>query len=191
MNISRLASLTLIAIAAAGMIRMASALEPQGGPPPGVFPQPDEQPVQATLITEHASIQPGGTTRVGVLFELEEGWHIYGEQPGDAGLPTKIAWTPFPGAQFGPLQWPPAYEFVEAGDIRTFGYTGALVLSSGLRLVTRETPDVLPLGAMVEWLACKEICVPGSATLELSLPVRPEAPVASTHAELFDHVHPE
>ncbi|MBI3009634.1 MAG: hypothetical protein HYY57_01435, partial [Candidatus Omnitrophica bacterium] len=45
----------------------------------------DVHPVTASLIAEHASIQPGGQTRIGVHFEMEEGWHIYAQDPGDAG----------------------------------------------------------------------------------------------------------
>ena len=37
------------------------------------FAVPQEQPVTVELIAEHASIQPGGTTRVGAHFEIEIG----------------------------------------------------------------------------------------------------------------------
>ncbi len=146
------------------------------------------QPVTATLITEHASVQPGGTTRVGVLFELEDGWHIYGREPGDAGLPTKIDWTVPVGATIGPLAWPPAQEFTDPGEIHTFGYSGTVVLASPLTLSGKTPLSAVPVAAEVRWLACREICLPGSAQLTLSLPVTASAPVASTHAELFEHI---
>jgi len=46
--------------------------------------------------------------------------------------------------------------------------------------------STLPLAAHVEWLACRDICIPGRADVELALPVRDTAPVRSTHAEFFD-----
>ena len=152
------------------------------------FTQTEEQPVAATLIAEHASIQPGGSTRIGILFEIEDGWHIYAQDPGDAGLPTKVTWSGSERLSFGPLQWPLAHEFHDPGDIRTFGYTGDLVLFSTMA-VPAEWPGRLAAGirvtADVRWLACKEICLPGKANLELVLPLSPDPPVPSTHAELF------
>lgn len=156
----------------------------------------------ATLIAEHASIQPGGTTRVGVLFEIEDGWHIYADPPGDAGLPTRVAWgcgtkDPWLGVYgcsnvtFGELQWPPPEEFVDPGDIRTRGYKDVIVPSSVLSASSRFThtldsadSKILVL-ARVEWLACKDICIPGKADLELVLPLSADPPAPSAHAPLF------
>lgn len=161
------------------------------------FAKPEIEPVKAELIAEHGSIQPGGKTRVGVSFELEDGWHIYAEDPGDAGLATQVAWgSSSHWVQFGPLQWPKPQEFIDPGDIRTRGYSGAVVLHSTL---TRNVPMVLrrnifptdepqlQVRAEVKWLACKEICIPGGAQLELTLPVSEGKPALSTHANFFDH----
>ena len=149
---------------------------------------PQEQPVKAELITEHASIQPGGQTRIGVHFDIEEGWHIYAKDPGDAGLPTTIAWFGPAGVTFGPLWWPTPEQFMDAGDIHTSGYTGVLVLYSPLKIASRVSADSIPIAATVKWLACKQICVPGSTELHITLPVSATAPVRSTHAELFDQI---
>ena len=148
-------------------------------------PQPEgtPDPVHAELITEHASVQPGSTTQVGIHFDIEEGWHIYAKEPGDAGLPTKIAWSGT-GATFGPLRYPPFHEFVDPGDIHTFGYNGSAVLFSTLT-ASRNAEGAIPVKAIVTWLACKDLCVPGKAELELSLPVQSEPPVLSTHSEFF------
>ena len=189
------ASLNLVA--ACGVLLAAACGRAEERPGAGLSPfaASEEQPVQAELIAEHDSIRPGGATRLGVHFELEEGWHIYAQEPGDAGLPTTISWSvPEPLARFvsfGALQWPAPQEFFDPGDIRTFGYSGAVVLSTTLRFtmpgLAGQPVTELPLHAKVQWLACKEICIPGSAALELTLPVSSNTPVFSAHAELFDH----
>ena len=148
------------------------------------FTPKEKQPVTAKLVTEHTSIHPGGTTRVGVHFEIEDGWHMYGEKPGDAGLPTKVAWAGPPKTQFGPLQYPPAHEFVDPGDIHTFGYSGSAVLFSTMT-VAQEEKDVILITAYVSWLACKDVCVPGKAELDLALPVSIGPQMPSTSAESF------
>jgi thiol:disulfide interchange protein DsbD len=151
------------------------------------FAKQEEHPVTATLIAEHASVQPGGNTRVGILFELEEGWHIYAKEPGDAGLPTSVAWEGPAGVSFGPLTWPAPQRFLDPGDITTFGYSGTAVLHSPLSYHTvRDAYHTLPLQATVKWLACRELCIPGAARLELGLPVSSQPPVLTTHAQLFE-----
>ena len=152
------------------------------------FAAPEAQPVKAELIAEHASLQPGGKTRVGVSFKLEEGWHIYAKEPGDAGLPTKIAWSGPRGVTFGPLVWPAPQQFIDPGDIKTFGYSGAVVLVSQMTVSPKaKAGEPVRVAAKVEWLACKEICLPGSARLELALPVSESRPSLSTYANFFEH----
>ena len=153
------------------------------------FAKAEAHPVKAELIAEHASLQRRGTTRVGVLLDIEKGWHIYAQEPGDAGLPTKIAWSGPRGVTFGPLVWPAPRRFIDPGDIKTFGYSGAVVLFSNLTLSPKAKPgEPVQVAAKVEWLACKEICLPGSAELELTLPVSFAKPSRSTHASFFEHI---
>ena len=186
--------IALIMLAAFGLScqpsRAGGTDQEQGAQPPaGASVMPRYHPVAAELITEHASIQPGGQTRIGVHFDLEPDWHIYAEDPGDAGLPTTLEWSGPQGASFGPLHWPTPQQFVDPGDIKTRGYTGSLVLSSTLKVNGQALLDhTLPIRARVTWLACREVCVPGKADLNLALPVSTARPAPSPHAEFFDQV---
>lgn len=144
------------------------------------------QPVQARLMAEHATIQPGGSTRLGIRFQIEPGWHIYAQEPGDAGLPTKVTWVVPEEVSVEPLQWPTHTSFLDPGNIRTFGYEGSAVLSSRMHLAaSAPTAHPIPVGAKVSWLACKELCLPGSAELSVVLPVSSETPAVSADAALF------
>ena len=179
---------------------MARAAGPQQGSQKSTrFAMPERHPVTAELIAEHASVQPGGKTRVGVRFEIEDGWHIYAQDPGDAGLPTSVQWwLPLNGAVpgslriphnppgFQPLPWPKPLEFRDPGDIKTFGYSSSVVIASVLWIDPQQKPErTISIEADVKWLACKEICLPGKAHLSLDLPVSPEPPALSTHAQFF------
>ena len=148
-----------------------------------------EQPVAVELITEHASIRPGGTTRVGVYFDLAAGWHIYASNPGDAGLPTDVLLSGPPGVELGFLHWPLPEDFHEPGGITTHGYAGSVMLFCTLTYAAHGDADKLLLTAHIKWLACKEVCVPGEATRQLSLPISHNEPVLSTFGWLFDHIH--
>ena len=159
-------------------------------PPLRGFAKPDVQPVKVELISEHASLQPGGMTHLGVHFELESGWHIYAQDPGDAGLPTTVAWSAPAEVSIGPLRWPPAQEFLDPGDIHTFGFSGMLVLTSPVTVAAHAAHgSTILIQADVSWMACKELCIPDNTRLELSLPVLEQPPALSTHAEFFDQVH--
>ncbi len=146
----------------------------------------DGHPVQAELVAQHTAIRPGSSTRVGVWFVLQDDWHIYAEDPGDAGLPTSVEWSVPEGLTVGPLHWPRPEAFLDPGDIRTHGYQQAVLLHSEVSALPAADPgDTLPIGAAVTWLACREVCIPGSATLELMLPISAGPVAPSAHAELF------
>ena len=185
-----LGSAVALAFAGVGLSASAAGEKPAAKQPAG-FPAPEEpSAVSVELIAEHASIQPGGSTRVGVHFEIEEGWHIYTDPPGDAGMPTTIVVSStVPEAGMGPWQWPEPEHFVDPGDIRTNGYSGTLVVwrTVSLPVYYVQPFKAIALQAAIKWLACKEICIQGSAELGLSLPLSANPPAASTHAALFEH----
>ena len=128
--------------------------------------------VSARLLSSQSAIVPGQPFEVGLLLEMAPEWHTYWEYSGDAGLPTKIDWKLPDGFQAGQIQWPAPHLMIEPGDIWTYGYGGEVVL-----ITTVIPPKDLPAGtpmtlrAKASWLVCKDLCIPGSAELELTLPV--------------------
>jgi len=147
----------------------AVAAPPDGGSEfPAVPSAPEADPVRARLITTSTAVEPGGTVLVGVHLEQDEGWHTYWKNSGDAGLPTEVEWTLPEGWAAGPLQWPAPKRYVEAGDLITFGYSGDPVLLTRIT-VPPYARGTVTLRARAEWLMCKELCIPGSADLELTL----------------------
>jgi thiol:disulfide interchange protein DsbD len=125
--------------------------------------------VQATLLTDTATVQAGQKFRIGVLYKIQPDWHIYWRFAGDSGIPTEIQWHLPPGFQAGPLQWPLPSRDKEPGDLEVFAY------SSQVLLYTEVTaPASLPAGPVTikadsKWLVCKSSCVPGETNLSLEL----------------------
>lgn len=115
------------------------------------------------------SIHSGGPFWVGVLFQLDEGWHIYWQNPGDSGEPPKIQWKLPPDWRASEIRWPRPI-LLGTGSVRDYGYEGQVVL---LTKVQPHHPISSPveIAATVKYLACREICIPGKAELMLSLPV--------------------
>ncbi len=51
------------------------------------------QHLTVELVSLAPGIAPGGKLNVGLVFTLEEHWHVYWINAGDAGEPPKITWT--------------------------------------------------------------------------------------------------
>ena len=149
---------------------------------------PGTGPVRASLVPEVVSFESGKPFWVALSLKVETGWHIYWRNPGDTGLPTTVEWQLPPGWKAGEIQWPypEAFEF---GGLINLGYEGEAVL------LVRLTPpsglkngDVASLRAKVEWLVCKESCVPGEAQLVSDIPLKAGgAQMSSEHRALFEH----
>jgi len=139
-------------------------------PMPGAPTAPDEDPVRARLVTTSTAVEPGGTVLVGVHLAQDPGWHTYWKNGGDAGLPTEIAWELPDGWEAGEILWPTPHRYVEAGDLITFGYSDNPVLLAELTAPS-DASGPATIRATADWLMCKELCIPGSAEMQLSLDV--------------------
>ncbi|MDZ4724356.1 MAG: protein-disulfide reductase DsbD family protein [candidate division Zixibacteria bacterium] len=132
--------------------------------------------VEAELISELTSLQPGQTTWLALRFTIDPEWHLYWKNPGDAGLPPKVKWVLPTGFEAGELQFPYPERF-DMPPLVSFSYEKELILP-----VKITVPKMLGLNAQVTlqadvtWLVCKESCIPGKTSLTLTLPVQSEVP---------------
>ena len=140
-------------------------------PARGDGPPDPKNLVTAALVAETASVAPAATLWVDLHLAIKPGWHVYWRNPGDSGLPTTIEWNLPSGFSAGGISWPVPERFVQGG-IGNYGYAESVDL-----LVPIIAPKELVVGgtavlaAQASWLACADICIPGSAKLSLSLPV--------------------
>ena len=128
------------------------------------------------LIAEQTSVQPARPFWVGLHFQLEKGWHIYWTNPGDSGEPPRVKWNLPAGFQAGSLQWPIPRR-IEDHSLIDYGYQNEVLLPVEIRPpASLGVGSDVQLSATVNWLVCREICVPGRAALELTLPIRKGTP---------------
>jgi DsbC/DsbD-like thiol-disulfide interchange protein len=131
--------------------------------------------VKVRLVADTSSVEPGSLFRLGVHFEIEDGWHIYWRNPGGAGLATAIDFDLPESLAAGPLLWPLPIFFAQSEGIPGYGYEGSVVLASEVRMNREvELSRVEKVRAEVSWLACKGVCVLGEARLETSLTALPK-----------------
>ena len=128
--------------------------------------------VEAELVARQTAIVPGQPIELALRLKIIDHWHTYWQNPGDSGLPTRLAWTMPAGYVAGAIQWPYPRK-LPLGPLMNFGYEGEV-----LHLVTIQPPAGLKAGgsailkAKADWLVCSDVCIPEIAQLSITLPVR-------------------
>jgi len=131
----------------------------------------------AKLITETKTLQPGQSLWVGVLLKHDRGWHSYYKNPGDSGLPTKIKWQLPQGFTVGEIEWPAPTKISMSGIVN-YGYENQVLLLSRLQVPKNLTPgQKVTLTAQVNFLVCKQECVPVKASVSNTLYIEKTLPV--------------
>ena len=143
-----------------------------------------DQHVTAELIPEVTAIAAGQPFWIALKLDHDEHWHTYWINDGDSGLPTKIKWTLPEGFTAGPIVWP-APQRLPMPPLMSFGYENSAWLLTEITPPTTWSGTSVELKARVSWLMCKEVCIPGKASIELTLPVAAEAAIDATHAAGF------
>jgi len=127
--------------------------------------------VEAELVSEQTALVPGQATWVALRTKIEPHWHTYWVNPGESGLPVTLTWKLPPGFEAGPIQYPLPQRLDVVG-IMSYVFEGEVLLPVHLKVpADLKKGDRIKLQATAEWLACAQTCVPGSAELELELPV--------------------
>jgi thiol:disulfide interchange protein/DsbC/DsbD-like thiol-disulfide interchange protein len=143
-----------------------------------------KQLVKAELLADANAIVPGKPFSVGLLLRMAPNWHTYWKFSGDAGLPTELKWKLPPGWKIGEIQWPIPLKTIDPGDIQTYGYENEVLLMQEITPPPKVDDATVKLVADASWLVCEKICIPGSATLNLELPISTTS--QPTNTELFD-----
>jgi thiol:disulfide interchange protein DsbD len=128
----------------------------------------DAPHLRVQLVTPEDQLYPGGNNVVGLYFKLEPGWHIYWKNAGDSGEPPHIHWTLPEGVTAGPMQFP-APKRLPLGPLMDFGYENEVLFPLKLHIDPAVKDGRAVLDAKVDWLVCREVCIPGKAELETTL----------------------
>jgi len=132
----------------------------------------DAAHLHVQLVVPEAELLVGQSSNAGLYFKLEPGWHVYWQNAGDSGEPPHIKWTLPQGITAGPLQFP-APKRLPLGPLMDFGYEGEVLFPFTLEVARNAKPGSAALDAHVDWLVCREVCIPGKADLEIDRAVPP------------------
>jgi len=123
------------------------------------------------LVSEQDAVVGGNTFWVGIDMVLDDGWHVYWQNPGDSGLAPRIKWQLSEGVSAGEIHWPYPQR-LDVAPLTSYGYEHEVLLLVPVRVDAKlQTSKDINIHARVDWLTCMNMCMPGQAELNLSLPV--------------------
>lgn len=142
--------------------------------------------VEAELLVDAAELRPGQVARVGVLFEMDRGWHIYWRNAGESGLPTELEYD-VTRARVGPIRWPVPEVFRESdGFLTTYGYSDQVLLASEA-VVEPGPPGSARIHVIADFVTCQIGCIPDRIELVREIPISAAGrPASPTTTALFD-----
>ncbi len=114
--------------------------------------------LKTRLIAASSELSPAGKILLAWEAKLAPGWKTYWRSPGEAGLPVRV----FTESGEKEVQYPFPERF-ELFGLETFGYSDYVVLPFELDAATVQNKVAVD----VDFMVCKEICVPFKTTYEL------------------------
>ena len=104
---------------------------------------------------------------IGLEYQMDPGWKTYWKSPGDGGFAQSISWENSTNVKNVNILWPTPIEFEILG-LTSLGYQNDIIFPLEIELEDELKNTFLNLH--ITFLICKEICIPGDATIFLEIP---------------------
>ncbi|MCK4869440.1 MAG: hypothetical protein KAT39_15410, partial [Alphaproteobacteria bacterium] len=158
-KIGRRAMGLLTAAAFAMLAAMPAQAEPHASDWAG-----DSKETQVRLVSAVSGTGDLEELRLGLQFRMDPGWKIYWRSAGTTGYPPTVDWSQSDGIGEVEFLWPAPTRFKIFG-IEAVGYKEEVVFP--LNVALTRPGEAVSLHAQVDYLTCKEICIPGNVLLAL------------------------
>ena len=163
-----------------------------GGPARGQPAEPDKNAIrhaEVALISRELGARPGEPLRLGLLFKMKPGWHIYWNGFTTSGIPPTVDWNLPSGVTADDLEFPAPTRHVEPGEILDHIYEGRVLLPVTVHVPATAKPgENLSIKGRVGYLVCSDVCVGENADVTLSIPIkeaRDQAELAPANRSIF------
>lgn len=177
-----LAASFIALVGAASVCAAPSGITAAAAPTGSPFGAGPGQPKTVTveLVAKQTAGIPRATNEIGILLKHEPGWHTYWQFSGDSGYAPSVEWKLPRRWSVEQIGWPTPTKH-KLGPITNFVYSGEVLLPFNLD-IPWGTPygSTYTLRAKVDYLACKEVCIPGTAEVSMRLPVEVAAKASRT-----------
>ena len=114
-----------------------------------------------------AAVPEGGNMLAVLEIELNEGWHTYGDPPGDSGLAPRFNWSKSSNLQDIKVTWPAPIRKREMDMFDVNAYEGQVRFP--LTISPEAVGEDVLLDLDLQLMICKDICIPDQVKLSLLL----------------------
>lgn len=121
----------------------------------------------------------------GLEIVMADGWKTYWRMPGDSGVPPAFDWAGSANVASAKVLYPAPIRMPEA-DGAAIGYKQSVLLPIEVTPQDPSKPIVLKLA--LEFGVCREICIPATASFDLSVPAVPAGAPAPQIAAALERV---
>lgn len=144
-----------------------------------------DQHVGVELVSYQTALKPGETAWLGVRMTHEDKWHTYWQNPGDSGYSMRTQWDVPAGFSVSHIAWP-LPERISTPPLMSYGYSGEVLFPVAVKVPEyAEDGRYVTLRGKLSWLMCRDICLPGEANVELTLPIRAAGGAPGRYAQEF------
>jgi len=132
-----------------------------------VSPWAEAENTAVRLISATNAVGDSMLVKLGLHFRMKDGWKVYWRSAGDAGYPPKLDWSTSENIDSTAISWPAPERFQILG-FNTLGYRDEVVLPLDVKLKKAGVSTLARVS--VDYLTCREICIPIMEDLEIVLP---------------------
>tara|TARA_Y100001970_G_scaffold7326_1_gene8349 strand:- start:12641 stop:14689 length:2049 start_codon:yes stop_codon:yes gene_type:complete len=104
---------------------------------------------------------------IGLEYQMQPGWKTYWKSPGDGGFAQNISWENSSNISNIKILWPTPIKFEILG-LTSLGYQDNVTFPIEIE-IENEFQNV-NIDLHVNYLICKEVCIPGDARIFLDIP---------------------
>lgn len=142
--------------------------------------------VEAQLVLEPESVQPGETVWIGLRLNHDQRWHTYWKASATGYATSLINWEIPEGFEVGEILWPAPQPYYFEGYIE-YVYEHEVVLPVELTIPAYAVAgETYRISVTADWLMCEKTCIPGQADLNLDISITEEPGVVNPRwQELF------
>lgn len=126
-----------------------------------------EQHASRVRLVAGGAKAPRGPALAGLQIVLSDGWKTYWRTPGDSGVPPSFDWSGSANVAAVKVLYPAPRRMPEAGGVAV-GYKNSALLP--IEVTPQDATRPVALKLTLEYGVCREICIPATATLALTIP---------------------
>ena len=104
---------------------------------------------------------------LGLQYQLEKGWKTYWRSSGEGGFPQEIKLLNSQNVKDFEILWP-IPEYFDILGFTSIGYVDEVIFP--LKIYLQDINKETLINLDVNYLTCKDICIPGSALLNIIIP---------------------